>query len=271
MAGNTTAHGRSVTSKVVAILDTFSRGDAHSLTEIAVLTGLPLSTVHRLVMELTSFGVLERTEDAWYRVGARLATIGSGGVRAPMSASWLQIVRRVMEDISAATGTSVRFGVLESLRVAFIEKPVNGDGPSDFAGAVEWAGALPAHATALGKALLAFSPPDIVDGVIAHGLKRYTPTTLTEPDRLRHSLKEVRLTGVAVSDSEMSPAVPAIAAPVFAAGGCVVAALELRLRNAASDHDRLRPALLVAARSLSRELQNSHASDGRGGRILPKR
>jgi DNA-binding IclR family transcriptional regulator len=237
-----------------------------------VLTGLPLSTVHRLVTELTSFGVLERTEEAWYRVGARLATIGGKaptGGRIPRPASWLQIVRRVMEDISAATGTCVRFGVLESLRVAFIEKPVDGDGSSDFAGAVEWAGALPAHATALGKALLAFSPPDVVDGVIAHGLKRYTPTTLTDSDRLRHSLKEVRLTGVAVSDSEMSPAVSAIAAPVFAAGGFVVAALELRLRNVSADHDRLRPALLVAPRSLSRELQNS-PSDARG-RIPPKR
>ncbi len=52
MAGNSTDTGRSVTSKVIAILLTFTGGSVYSLTEIARLTGLPISTAHRLATEL---------------------------------------------------------------------------------------------------------------------------------------------------------------------------------------------------------------------------
>jgi DNA-binding IclR family transcriptional regulator len=56
VAGNSSEVGRSVTSKVVAILETFCRGSIHSLTEIAHHTELPISTVHRLATELASLG-----------------------------------------------------------------------------------------------------------------------------------------------------------------------------------------------------------------------
>ena len=64
MAGNSAEPGRSVTSKVVAILLTFHDGNEHSLTEIARLTCLPVSTAHRLVTELAGWGVLERTDES---------------------------------------------------------------------------------------------------------------------------------------------------------------------------------------------------------------
>ena len=56
MAGNSAEPGRSVTSKIVAILLTFHDGNEHSLTEIARLTCLPVSTAHRLVTELADGG-----------------------------------------------------------------------------------------------------------------------------------------------------------------------------------------------------------------------
>jgi hypothetical protein len=60
-AGNSADAGRSVTSKVWAILMTFTEGSEHSLTEIARLAGLPISTAHRLTSELGSWRLLERT------------------------------------------------------------------------------------------------------------------------------------------------------------------------------------------------------------------
>ena len=62
MAGNSTESGRSVTSKITSILMTFTQGSVHSLTEIARLAGLPVSTTHRLTAELASWRLLERTE-----------------------------------------------------------------------------------------------------------------------------------------------------------------------------------------------------------------
>jgi DNA-binding IclR family transcriptional regulator len=247
MAGNSADTGRSVTSKVVAILSTFSHGDLHSLTEIAHLTGLPISTVHRLASELAAWGMLERTEDATYRIGSPLKIIGSTD-RVPPTVH--ERARAVLEDLAATTHTDVRLGILDNLQVAYIEKEAGHKPVSGFTTAAT----LPAHATALGKALLAFSPTRTLDALLAGGLKRYTPYTLTTPDRLRRALAETRLTCLAISRWELAPGRCAIAAPVFGAGGTLLAALELKVIDLRTDGPHLQPALLVAARSLSRQL-----------------
>src|SRR5260370_24148162 len=83
MAGNSSEPGRSVTSKVVAILLTFHDGDEHSLTEIARLTCLPVSTTHRLVTELAGWGVLERTDESQFRAGLPITAIGGRASYSP--------------------------------------------------------------------------------------------------------------------------------------------------------------------------------------------
>ena len=69
VAGNSNDTGRSVTSKISAILSTFTEGTEHSLTEISRWTGLPLSTAHRLTAELATWGLLEKSPDGLYRTG----------------------------------------------------------------------------------------------------------------------------------------------------------------------------------------------------------
>ena len=83
MAGGAIESGRSVASRVAAILMAFRSGGTHSLTEVAGLAGLPISTTHRLVGELVSRRVLERTEGGGYRVGLPLRMIG--GIALPSS------------------------------------------------------------------------------------------------------------------------------------------------------------------------------------------
>jgi DNA-binding IclR family transcriptional regulator len=248
MAGNSADSGRSVTSKVIAILLTFTGGQVYSLTEIARLTGLPISTAHRLASELAAWGVLERTDEGHYRAGTQLKMIGNQGIPAPSGIE--EKARRVMEDLAAATGrANVRLGVLRDAEVAFIEK-INRTRPVSM---FYDAATAPAHATAMGKALLAFAPAVTVERVIARGLERYTPFTLTTPEQLRRSLAVTRLTRVAISRREYDPAVSAVAASVFGAGGEAVAALELETRHP-HELSRLQPALIVASRCLSRDL-----------------
>jgi DNA-binding IclR family transcriptional regulator len=252
MAGNSADSGRSVTNKVVAILLTFTNGTVYSLTEIARLTGLPISTAHRLASELAAWGILERTEEGHYRAGVQLKVIGSQSTLAP--ASIHEKARRVMEDLAAATSrTNVRLGVLSDLDVAYIEKLPGSRPVSMFYEAVT----APAHATAMGKALLAFSPPRTVELVVRRGLERYTPYTLTTPERLRRALAVTRLTRVAVCRRELDEHASAVAVPVFGAGGDVVAALELEAHDP-QDLRRMQPPLIVAGRSLSRELAATH-------------
>jgi DNA-binding IclR family transcriptional regulator len=247
MAGNSMEPGRSVTSKVVSILLTFTDGNVQSLTEIARLAGLPISTAHRLVSELAAWGMLERTDEAHYRPGVPLKVIGGQRAYDPCLH---ERARRVMEDVATATRTSVRLGVLDGFEVAYIEKVVGHRPVSTFSSAVT----LPAYATAMGKALLAFSPRSLVDAVIDRGLQRFTPYTLATPDRLRRALAVTRLTRVALSRWELDMGVSSVAVPVFGGGGALVAALELRVRDLRSDLRVMQPVLTVAARGLSREL-----------------
>jgi DNA-binding IclR family transcriptional regulator len=79
MAGGSTQwRGRSVISKVVALLDAFTPAAPElTLGELARRTGLPVSTTYRLVSELVAWGGLERLPRGGYRIGVRMGEIGS--------------------------------------------------------------------------------------------------------------------------------------------------------------------------------------------------
>ena len=147
MAGNSAESGRSVTSKITSILLTFTEGSEHSLTEIARLAGLPISTAHRLTSELASWRLLERTEDGLYRAGLPLRMIGTVDACPPSIA---ERAPGVLEDLAAATKSRARLGVLHELEVAYIEKQP-GSSPAQ---RVQLGGhaAVPPHRTGPGTA-----------------------------------------------------------------------------------------------------------------------
>jgi DNA-binding IclR family transcriptional regulator len=255
MAGNSAEAGRSVTGKITSILMTFTEGSEHSLTEIARLAGLPVSTAHRLTSELASWRLLERTDDGLYHPGLPLRMMGNLGrsciptlqERAPC----------VLEDLAAATRCRARLGVLHELEVSYIEKV---PGPRPVTAFVP-AARLPAHPTALGRALLAFGPPSVVEMTITRGLRPYTTYTVTSPARLRRALAVTRLTRVAVTRWELEVGMAGVAMPVYGADGDVVAAIELTLRGLGREIRPVMPALAVATRSLSRELAGDASRD----------
>jgi DNA-binding IclR family transcriptional regulator len=251
MAGNSKTPGRSVINKVSAILLTIAQDRQSTLTEIAVRSDLPLSTTHRLVGELAAWGVLERTEDGHFQAGPPLRTISRAwpGASDDARAGLRERAAPVMEDLFRATGAWVRVGYLDGMRVAYLEKAAAHVPVSDVCSA-----RLPAHATALGKALLAFTPPRSVAPLLAGPLRRYTPRTVTRPERLRLDLRTIRATRLAVCDGELEPRWSAVAMPVFGSSGALLAAVELRVRHLARDVPALRSALAVAAGALSREL-----------------
>ena len=255
MAGNSAESGRSVTSKITSILLTFTEGSEHSLTEIARLAGLPISTAHRLTSELASWRLLERTEDGQYRAGLPLRMIGTVDACPPSIA---ERAPAVLEDLAGATKSRARLGVLHELEVAYIEKQQGSRPASAFSSAAR----LPCHPTALGRALLAFSPARTVEMTILRGLRPYTRHTVTSPDRFRRALAVTRLSRVAVTRWELEAGVCGVAMPVFGPGGEVVAAIELAVGDLKQQLQPVMAALAIASRSLSREL----TGDARHGR-----
>ena len=245
--------GRSVTSKLAAILRTFSTGRAHSLSDVARSAGIPVSTAHRLVTELVEWGFLDRAPDKRFCVGFLLTQIGTNVWQMPRFQSQAELV---LDDLSSAVDSTVRFGVIEGNTVKCLEKSPKPAGP-----AVSASCRLPIHATASGKVILAFSEPEAVNRVIRQGLPRYTPATIVTGASLRRELALARMNQLAWARKELGPETTSIAAPVFAPGGRVVAALEVSAAGSAQQYrmQALRPALVVAARALTRQFAINQA------------
>ncbi len=177
VAGDSMNTRRSVAGRITAILLALTEGSEHSLTELAQRTGLPLSTTHRLVAELTARGLLERTDASTYRAGLPLRTLGGGALSVPTVA---ERAPYVLEDLTLATGFRSRLGVLRDLEVGYIEKQPGHTPVTPFCSAAS----LPAHCTALGRMLLAFAPAAVVEMTIL-GSTRAGGRGIPSPSRFR--------------------------------------------------------------------------------------
>ncbi|WP_344917593.1 IclR family transcriptional regulator [Streptosporangium oxazolinicum] len=238
-----------VTGKVMAILGAFLPGDVRlTLTEICRRAELPPATGHRLVRELAEGGFVERLPDGSYRVGMLLWQIGA---QAAEPRELRELALPYMEDLYAATRENVQLAVLRDDRALYVERL---RGPTSVPVVSRVAGELPLHATGVGKVLLAFADPETVERVLAGELTPHAPNTVVDPARLRTELAEVRRTGIACTQEEMSVGTCSVAVPVRGAGGRVVAALSLVAWRHTADPRRLAPAVLTAAAALSRDL-----------------
>jgi DNA-binding IclR family transcriptional regulator len=112
----------------------------------------------------------------------------------------------------------------------------------------------PLHATGVGLALLAHGGPELQDAYCAGELASFTPYTITDPVRLRRALAEVRRSGVAVSDRQVTEDALSVAAPVRGADGSVTAAVSVVVPYADAQVPVLAPAVRLAARGISRAL-----------------
>jgi DNA-binding IclR family transcriptional regulator len=272
LAGNSTDPGRSVTSKVTAILMAFADGGVHTLTELASSANLPTSTAHRLASELVAWRLLERTEERSYRIALPLRMIGSEYSESEVCSYTLTVMRAlpVLDDLSRATRNDVRLGLLRGSDVLTLQHRHSRSNERIHAESLLHS-VIPAHAAASGKAVLAFSPSEVVDKVINEGLPAFTPHTITSGDVLRQKLSLIRLTQVATSRNEFEQGKAAIAMPIFYARGRVAAAIELDIADLGTELKPASSALSVACRSLSRQLttelhatcnRNIHSSNG---------
>jgi DNA-binding IclR family transcriptional regulator len=255
VAGNSTDPGRSVTSKVTAILMSFADGGVHTLTDVANAADLPTSTAHRLASELVAWRLLERTEDRSYRIALPLRMIGSGNTEFCSNTLTVRRALPVLDELSRATRGEVRLGILRGSVVQLLQvqpcvhrraEPIHAESLQH--------STVPAHAAASGKALLAFSPATVVDHVIDAGLPAFTPHTITSPEVLRQKLTTIRLTQVATSRNEFKCGTAAIAMPIFYGRGRTLAAIELNVTDLGTELKPAVSALAVACRSLSRQL-----------------
>lgn len=204
--------------KIVAILDCFSTDTRTlSLAEISRLTGYPRSTAHRLLTSMRQVGLLEQDrERERYRLGIRLFTYGNT-VLANMELH--REARPFARALSRMTGFTVRIAVFggETAVVIHNEEPDAND-----RALLDLHENTPLHCTSVGKAILAFQAPNVLDNVLKVPRQRYTDTTITEPAALRTELAEIRACGFAIDNSEHQPGLHCIGAPIRDHAGRVI-------------------------------------------------
>ncbi|MER6562123.1 IclR family transcriptional regulator [Streptomyces sp. NPDC001027] len=240
---------RSAPDRLLAVLAAFDHAHpALSLTDISRRAGLTLSTAHRLVAALTDWGALERDGSGTYHVGLRLWEVAA---LAPRGLALRQAALPYLEDLYEATHENVQLAVRDGHEVVYTEWL---SGRSAVGVHIRVGARWPLHVTGVGLALLAHGSPEFQEGYCAGPLTSYTAHTLTDPVRLRRTLAQVRLTGVAVSSRQVTDDALSVAAPVRGPDGSVIAAVSVVVPHADAQVPVLAPAVRLAARGISRAL-----------------
>lgn len=192
------------------------------ITELSRTVRLPKGTVHRLVSSLVAKGFLARNEATGrYRLGLSLFRLGSVFLN---QMEVREAALPVLHELARLTGETVNLNIARDRRRVCIEKV---ESSHDIRHFVELGRPLPLYCGASGKVLLAFLPEEEIEAVIAEGLLPLTPRTVTDPQRLRRELAEIRRRGYAVSKDERVEGASAVSAPIYDSAGRVVAGLTI--------------------------------------------
>ncbi|MBG0829160.1 IclR family transcriptional regulator [Planomonospora sp. ID67723] len=251
MAGGAREPGRSVTSKVLAILGAFDAAHSRlSLSDIARRSGVALATAHRLVGELEQWQALSRTPDGRFRVGLRLWELGQ------LAPTTLQdLAHPWLQELFVTTGENVHLAVRDGLEVLYVDK-VHGRRAVPIVSRT--GGRLPMHPTGVGKALLAHEPEWFVTSYLARQLERPTPHTVVEPGRLARELASVRAQGYALTSEEMTLGTCSAAAPILVEGRAVAAVGLVVSSRRARELKRLVEPLLATADRIAHDYARAH-------------
>lgn len=208
-------------------------GRAVGVSEIARQTQLSKASVHHLLATLESRRfVIRDPGTARYRLSWALYEMGSSVVR---DVNLSRVARLYLDRLATQTGELVLLGILDGDSVLYLDR---GEGDSRLQMAANAGRRGPLHATASGKVLLAFSnEPQLWQRIIDGPLVRYTSTTITDPDRLRAELAQVRRQGYATCWQEREVGLCSVAIALkdytgTAAGSLAVAGPSIRLTKA---------------------------------------
>lgn len=235
-------------ARVAAVLSVFDPQHRElRVAEIGRRANLPKATTSRLVRDLVACGLLER-DGAWLRVGLRMFELGELAAR-PRNVR--AIALPLMADLREVTRQTVHLAILEGTDVVYVEILRHRDAPKMPS---EVGGRLPAHASAVGKALLAFSDRATVDLVCRPPMLTVGPRTITAPGLLRRQLVRIRESGLAYESEESGPGVGCVAGAIVGADGRAAAAISVSGWTGKLTLRSTGPAVRAVALTLSREL-----------------
>lgn len=199
-------------ARAVAILKVLADRPGASFGQIATQTGLPRSTVQRLIGVLNAQGLVTKAfgQHGSY-LGMELARLGAK-VRLDVRA----LLRPFMEELHATIGDNIDLTTLEDGRVFVIEQIAS----NETIRVISYVGLQhPVHCTANGKAHLSLLPPEDARALIGAAPKRYTAQTMIKPAAVLAAVARMAATGLFTDDEEYDDGASAMAVPLPRFGG----------------------------------------------------
>lgn len=207
--------------RAMTVLHAFTVDDhGVGFAELQRRTALPKATLHRLLANLERVGLLERV-DGRYHLGRHLFELG---MRASLERGLIEVATPFLEDLYERTHEIVHLGLREGGEVVYVAKV---GGHRQAKAPSRLGGRMPLHATAIGKVLLAHAPAKVRREVLAGGLRRLAPRTITAPGTLEAQLERVLAQGVAYEFEESAVGLACVAAPIRDADERVEAAVSV--------------------------------------------
>lgn len=240
--------------KILLLLSTREKG--LSTGEISEELGFTLPTASRLLNTLAKHAFVRKSDPGKkYILGKSAADIGKVAFR-HMGSELAPIARPFVDELRDTVKESAMIEVLEGDHTLIITRA---NGPNVVNIRVGEGTLIPAHVSAGGKALLAFSPDEVITKFLKKPLPRFTEETAADPDELKKQLADIRRTGVAHALGDYNLDVHALGAPILNSKKKVIAAVTVTMPAfRAADHKQsdLIAALKKTARKISGQLKS---------------
>jgi IclR family pca regulon transcriptional regulator len=241
-------------NRAFAIMELFSdRRPTLSVSEIAELTGLNRSTCYRFCQTLKGIGYLEEVDKRRFRPGLKAISLA----RSALSSHELpELAMPYLRELQRTVNEAVNMSLLDGTDVVYVARIL-----SDHLITLRlYVGSrLPAYATSMGRAILAFLPEKEADAILDKSdLRPVTAHTMTDRRRIKAELQRIRARGYSINDQEMAVGLRGVAAPILSGSGRPVAAINLSIPRpfGAGEVDRvLAPRLLETAGAISALVQ----------------
>jgi len=208
--------------RAFAILEEVARNrEGINLADLSKAVGLHNSTTFHLVKTMAQLGYVGQVRDSKrYRIGSKLFTLAAGALE---ENSFLALATPVLETLTGETGEAAHFAIRSGNEIVVIARTA-GSGMLQMVD--RGGGQRPAHATALGKVLLApLNDAQIRQFLGSQPLRKFTPKTIVDRDALLREIEETRRKGIAYDDGEFDAEIRCVAVPVHDFAGRVAGAV----------------------------------------------
>jgi IclR family KDG regulon transcriptional repressor len=211
------------TVRTLKILEYLSKKKEASVSEVSSYLNVNKSTAHRFLASMKHVGFVDQnSENQKYKLSLKVFEIGN---RVVEGLNLREIAKPVMHELSDLTGETVNLGIIDNYDVVYIEKVLS---KNTLRQDCPIGGRDKIHATALGKAMIAFKPSEYVEKYVEKkGLIKVTERTITETEAFYTELRNIRKNGYSIDSEETMIGLSCIAAPIFNNENKAIAAISI--------------------------------------------